>query len=61
VRNEIYRPYIRLLKRVRQELGGLPEEESFDLRGSPPAHRARLAPLLRLAGHCMGHYIRDAG
>ena len=57
VRELVYKPYIALLRQIREEIGGLPQEDTPDLGGSPPAHRARLAPLLRLAGRWMGHYI----
>src|SRR5471030_356952 len=57
VRNELYRPYLRLLKSIRTELGGLPEEPTPDLRGSPPARRYRMRWLLRMAGWLAGHYV----
>jgi hypothetical protein len=57
VREGLYRPYIARLAEIRQEIGGLPVENTPDLRGSPPARRARIAPLLRTAGRLMGHYL----
>lgn len=60
VRNEVYRPYIAELTRIREELGGLPQEDSPDLRGSPPALRARLALVLSIAALLMGHYVQFA-
>ncbi len=60
VRDCLYRPYIALLERIREELGGLPEEDTPNLRGTLPARRHRLAPLLRMAGLIAGHYIRGA-
>ena len=59
VRNELYRPYLRLLRSIREELGGLPDENTYDLRGSPPLRRVRVAWLLCTAGWMAGHYISD--
>lgn len=58
VRERLYKPYLALLKRITAEIGGLPQEATPDLRGSPPARRYRIALLLRLAGRWMGHYIQ---
>ncbi len=57
VREELYRPYLAHLKNIRAALGGLPIEQTPDLAGSLPAHRARIAPLLRAFGRLMGHYV----
>ena len=57
VREGLYRSYIARLAEIRNEIGGLPVESTPDLRGSPPARRARIAPLLRTAARWMGHYV----
>ncbi len=59
VRNHLYKPYLRLLKQIRGELGGLPEEDTDDLRGGLPLRRLRVIWLLRAAGWAMGHYVSD--
>jgi hypothetical protein len=58
VREELYRPYIARILEIRAAIGGLPEEETVRIGGSPPARRARIMPLLRLAGRLMGHHLR---
>ena len=50
VRNDLYRPYLRLLKHIREELGGLPKEDTYDLRGSLPSRRVWLAWGLWIGG-----------
>jgi hypothetical protein len=57
VRELLYKPYLAGLKQIAEEIGGVPQEATPDLRGSPPARRFRIAPLLTLAGRWMGHYI----
>lgn len=59
VRDRLYKPYLRLLRRIREELGGLPEEDTDDLRGGLPLRRLRVIWLLRAAGWAAGHYISD--
>jgi hypothetical protein len=58
VREQLYVPYLAQLGEMRAALGGLPEEDTPNLMGSPPARRHRIAPLLRLAGRLAGHYVR---
>lgn len=59
VRDDLYRPYLRLLRSIREELGGLPKEDTYDLRGSLPARRVRIAWLFRIAGLAARHYVSD--
>ena len=57
VRDRLYRPYIASLLRIRDEIGGLPQEETPDLYGDLPARRGRIRWLLWLAGQAAGHYV----
>jgi hypothetical protein len=61
VRNDIYRPYVTRLKRIREEIGGIPATTSPAPEGSiaaPSSLTTRLLALMRLkAGKWAGHYV----
>ncbi|MBL6613750.1 MAG: hypothetical protein ISP45_07065 [Reyranella sp.] len=57
VRAGIYEPYIRLLERIRSELGELPPDPSPVWEDSPPTRRRVLAPAIRIAHRWAGHYV----
>lgn len=63
VRQGLYLPYIALLERIRQEIGGLPRDPAPCLSVVlPPTARERLlAPAIRTAARWAGHYIDRTG
>lgn len=62
VRTGLYEPYVALLLKLREEIGGIPTDPSPPLSVDvPPSLRQRLAaPMLRLGARWAGHYVRSA-